>query len=78
MHSHIGQYVSSTAKLPYSKIEEFGIRIEGLPVGTKLKHPSSYGKSVLQAIIQNRENLKLYGKMIALIMRTYSTSQREE
>ena len=45
-----------------SKIEEYGIHIDGLPSGTMLKHPSSYGKSVLQRIIDQKENLTLYGE----------------
>lgn len=39
---NIGKLVNdSKAKLPYSKIEELGIRMEGLPDGKQLKHPSS-------------------------------------
>ena len=53
--------MNTKARLPYSKIEEFGIQIKGLPSGASLKHPSSYGKRVLQGILDQRENLTLYG-----------------
>lgn len=57
-----GQYVQTKTRLPYSKIEKFGIQIKGLPAGTALKHPSSYGKGILQSILDQRENLALYGE----------------
>ena len=34
----------SNVRLPYSKINEYGISTEGLPEDKELKHPSSYGK----------------------------------
>ena len=57
-----GQYIhDDKARLPYSKTEEYGLKIDGLPTSCALKHPSSYGKSTLKSILDNRENLKLYG-----------------
>lgn len=54
-----GEYTNDArARLPYSKIQDYGLRIDGL--ATMLKHPSSYGKSTLKSILENRENLKLY------------------
>lgn len=59
---HAGQYIGDDrARLPYSKIKEYGLRISGLPSNCTLKHPSSYGKSTLRSIVDSRENLKLYG-----------------
>ena len=58
-----GQYINDDkARLPYSKAEEYGLKIDGLPASCVLKHPSSYGKSTLRGILDNRENLKLYGE----------------
>ena len=50
-------------RLPYSKINEYGISAEGLPEDKVLKHPSSYGKKVLQAILDNKELIMIKGKM---------------
>ena len=47
--------------LPYSKIMQFGITIEGLPFGLSLKHPSSYGKDTLKEILSKKNQLKLKG-----------------
>ena len=52
------------ARLPYSKIQEYGIRIEGLPAGVPLKNPTAYGKTTLQEIITNKDNLKLHGNLM--------------
>ena len=61
---HAGQYIGDDrARLPYSKIKEYGLRISGLPSSCALKHPSSYGKSTLRNIVDSRENLKLYGTL---------------
>ena len=60
-----GQYINDDkARLPYSKTEEYGLKIDGLPANCALKHPSSYGKSTLRNILDNRENLKLYGEKV--------------
>ena len=62
-HVLSGQYIhDDKARLPYSKTEEYGLKIDGLPTSCTLKHPSSYGKSTLKSILENRENLKLYGE----------------
>ena len=55
---------SDKARLPYSKTEEYGLKINGLPTSCALKHPSSYGKSTLKSILDNRKNLKLYGEKV--------------
>lgn len=61
----LGQYIhDDRARLPYSKVEEYGLKIDGLPSNCALKHPSSYGKSTLKSILDNRENLKLYGEKV--------------
>ena len=44
------------ARLPYSKIEQYGILIEGLPEGKILKHPSSYGAQTLKAILAKKDS----------------------
>ena len=49
------------AHLPYSKIEQYGILIEGLPEGKILKHPSSYGAQTLKAILAKKDSIKLKG-----------------
>ena len=60
-----GQYIhDDKARLPYSKTEEYGLKIDGLPTSCALKHPSSYGKSTLKSILDNRENLKLCGEEV--------------
>ena len=48
-------------RLPYSKIKEYGISAEGLPDDKDLKHPSSYGKNMLQAILENSELITIKG-----------------
>jgi len=56
----IGQYVGKrNSKLPYSKIDDYGISIDGLPPGISLKHPSSYGKNAMKLILSNKHLLKL-------------------
>ena len=50
-------------RLPYSKIKEYGIQAEGLPDNKDLKHPSSYGKRTLQAILDNSDFIKIKGKI---------------
>ena len=42
-------------KLPYSKIVEYGISLEGLPEDVVLKHPSSYGKATMRKILANKD-----------------------
>ena len=49
------------ARLPYSKIEQYGILIEDLPEGKILKHPSSYGAQTLKAILAKKDSIKLKG-----------------
>lgn len=58
----LGMYVNKpSAKFPYSKIMQCGIKIEGLPSGVSLKHPSSYGKDVLKDILSRKGQLKIQG-----------------
>ena len=58
----LGMYVNKpSAKFPYSKIMQYGIKIEGLPSGVSLKHPSSYGKDVLKDILSRKGQLKIQG-----------------
>ena len=65
----LGQYIhDDRARLPYSKMEEYGLKFDGLPSNCALKHPSSYGKSTLKSILNNRENLKLYGEKVRSIV----------
>ena len=70
----IGTYVSKpSAKMPYSKIRQYGITIEGLPCD--LKHPSCYGKDTLKEILSQRDQLKILGvqdKVTYVYVRTYA------
>ena len=57
-----GQCVGDlSAKLPYKKIEDYGIIMNGLPSGKQLKHPSSYGRLTLKEILENKDNIKVEG-----------------
>ena len=68
-YSSPGQYINDNkARLPYSRTEEYGLKIDGLPASCALKHPSSYGRSTLRSILDNRENLRLYGKKVRLML----------
>ena len=49
------------AKLPYKKIEEYGIVMNGLPLSKQLKHPSSYGRLTLKQILDNKDNIEVEG-----------------
>lgn len=63
--SYLGLAVNiPTARLPYSKIESYGISLEGLPDGKVLKHPSSYGSRTLMAILERKESIKLKGMYV--------------
>lgn len=53
-----------TAKLPYSKLIQYGITMEGLPAGLSLKHPSSYGKDTLKEILSKKDQLKIQGSYV--------------
>jgi len=58
----IAQHVRKPeARLPYKQIKDYGIRMEGLPAGIGIKGLGSYGISTMEAIIQNKTNLKLHG-----------------
>jgi len=46
--------------MPYSKIAQYCITIEGLP-SVSLKHPSSYGKDTLKEVLSRRGQLKIQG-----------------
>ncbi len=54
-----------TARLPYSKMEAYGISMVGLPDGKILKHPSSYGPHTLLAILERKESIQLKGMHVA-------------
>ena len=47
--------------MPYSKITQYGIKMEGLPSGVSLKYPSSYGKDTLKEILSRRGQIKIQG-----------------
>lgn len=67
------------AKLPYSKIVEYGITVSGLPDGKPLKHPSSYGKTTLKKILENREKIKIQGTYDYAVIRpvgSYAVTNR--
>ena len=49
------------ARLPYSKVDVYGISVEGLPNGKTLKHPSSYGQATLKEILASKHSIKLTG-----------------
>lgn len=51
-------------RLPYSKIKEYGIHADGLPENKTLKHPSSYGKATLQAILDDSKSVVIRGRSI--------------
>ena len=54
----------STAKLPYSKLTQYGIKMEGLPSGLSLNYPSSYRKDTLKEILSRRTNLTYKAHML--------------
>ena len=55
----IAQHVKDPkARLPYSKIQEYDIRIEGLPAGIPVKILQCMAKLLYQKIITDKENLK--------------------
>lgn len=57
-----GSYTDKpNARLPYSKIDEYGIVMHGLPDGKSLKHPSSYGKNYLLKVLKEKNNLRMTG-----------------
>ena len=58
----------SNVRLPYSKINEYGISAEGLPEDKELKHPSSYGKKMLQSILDNSASITIKGKTCAYMV----------
>ena len=54
--------------MPYSKIQEYGIKMEGLPGNLPLKNPTAYGKVTLQEIIANKDTLKLHGNLCSDVL----------
>lgn len=59
---NIGQSIGDTAaRLPYKKIKEYGISMDGLPQNMFLKHPSSYGRLTLKQILSNKDNITVHG-----------------
>ena len=62
IHQYKGVAVKKpNVRLPYSKIKDYGISAEGLPENKDLKHPSSYGINMLQAILDNSELITIKG-----------------
>lgn len=62
MHTYLGQAIRNTAaKLPYKRIREYGISMDGLPQDKCLKHPSSYGRLTLQQILSNKDSITVKG-----------------
>ena len=53
-----------TARLPYKRIQEYGISVSGLPEDKFLKHPSSYGRLTLRQILVNKDNITVQGMAI--------------
>ena len=63
----IGNHVNKpNAKMPYAKIGQYGIEIEGLPCD--LKHPSSYGKDDMKEILSQRDKLRILGAQDKVII----------
>ena len=63
--TYLTAYINKpTAKLPYSKLAQYGIKMEGLPAGLSLKHPSSYGKDTLKEILSKKDLLKIQGSYV--------------
>lgn len=62
LYVHVGQSVGDKgAKLPYKKIQEYGISMTGLPQNKLLKHPSSYGRLTLKQILSNKDDITIEG-----------------
>lgn len=62
MYVHIGQSIGDRgARLPYKKIQEYGISMSELPQNKLLKHPSSYGRLTLKQILSNKDNIAIEG-----------------
>ena len=62
--------------MPYSKILEYGISMEGLPSGVVLKNPTAYGKATLQQIIDNKDALKLHGNIHRCYVCPYANTSK--
>ena len=56
--------ITGNAKVPYSKLKQLGVTVEGLPDGIVFKHPSSYGRRQLKQIIATQYNLKFNSKYV--------------
>ena len=62
---NIGQSIGDTAaRLPYRRIKEYGISMDGLPQEKSLKHPSSYGRLTLKEILSNKDNITVTGTYV--------------
>ena len=57
---------NSTSRVPYSKLKQLGVTVEGLPDGITFKHPSSYGRRQLKQIIESKDDLKFNGIQMLL------------
>ena len=55
-------------RLPYSKIAEYGITLEGLPEDVILKHPTSYGRATMRKILANKDLYHMTGKGIVMFI----------
>ena len=51
----------ASARLPYKRVQEYGISVSGLPEDKSLKHPSSYGRLTLRQILANKDNITVKG-----------------
>ena len=62
MNIHIGESIGdTTARMPYKRIQEYGISVSGLPEEKSLKYPSSYGRLTLRQILANKDNITVQG-----------------
>nr|XP_026695449.1 uncharacterized protein LOC108950680 isoform X2 [Ciona intestinalis] len=58
-NENYSEAVGQTARMPYSKIYEFGLKMNGLPGRIPFKCPSGYGPAACKKMTQYKENLKL-------------------
>ena len=65
MYVYLGE-ITGNNRVPYSKLDQLGVTVEGLPNGIVFKHPSSYGRRQLQLIIETKDNIKFNGMQILL------------
>lgn len=71
----------ATARLPYKRVQEYGISVSGLPEDKSLKHPSSYGRLTLRQILANKDNITVKGMamyMWLVYLQSYSNVVSEQ